>query len=70
MQEFINHNGTNIRAFTEAMEDEDLTKKLDALKSDMESIKFKEVSRKKIGRNQPCPCLSGKKFKRCHGSGN
>ncbi|MBM4305134.1 MAG: hypothetical protein FJ123_00210 [Deltaproteobacteria bacterium] len=23
---------------------------------------------KKIGRNEPCPCGSGKKFKRCHGS--
>ncbi len=22
----------------------------------------------KIGKNQPCPCGSGKKFKRCHGS--
>lgn len=22
----------------------------------------------KIGRNEPCPCGSGKKFKRCHGS--
>jgi hypothetical protein len=22
----------------------------------------------KIGRNQPCPCGSGKKYKRCHGS--
>ena len=22
----------------------------------------------KIGRNDPCPCGSGKKFKRCHGS--
>ncbi|QBY03015.1 hypothetical protein E2K93_00900 [Thalassotalea sp. HSM 43] len=22
---------------------------------------------KTIGRNEPCPCLSGKKFKRCHG---
>jgi len=21
----------------------------------------------KVGRNQPCPCGSGKKFKRCHG---
>jgi hypothetical protein len=21
----------------------------------------------KIGRNQPCPCRSGKKFKHCHG---
>ena len=22
----------------------------------------------KIGRNEPCPCGSGKKFKKCHGS--
>ncbi|MCK5667485.1 MAG: SEC-C domain-containing protein [Gammaproteobacteria bacterium] len=22
---------------------------------------------KKIGRNEPCPCGSGKKYKRCHG---
>ena len=22
----------------------------------------------KVGRNEPCPCGSGKKFKRCHGS--
>nr|WP_244558449.1 SEC-C metal-binding domain-containing protein [Tardiphaga sp. OK246] len=21
----------------------------------------------KIGRNEPCPCGSGKKYKRCHG---
>jgi uncharacterized protein YecA (UPF0149 family) len=21
----------------------------------------------KIGRNDPCPCLSGKKYKKCHG---
>ncbi len=23
--------------------------------------------KRKIGRNEPCPCGSGKKFKRCHG---
>lgn len=23
----------------------------------------------KIGRNEPCPCNSGKKYKRCHGGG-
>ena len=22
---------------------------------------------RKIGRNEPCPCGSGKKFKQCHG---
>lgn len=26
------------------------------------------TSRKKVGRNDPCPCGSGKKFKHCHGS--
>ena len=25
---------------------------------------------KKIGRNEPCPCGSGKKYKHCHGKGN
>jgi uncharacterized protein YecA (UPF0149 family) len=24
----------------------------------------------KVGRNDPCPCGSGKKFKQCHGSSN
>jgi preprotein translocase subunit SecA len=23
----------------------------------------------KIGRNDPCPCGSGKKYKNCHGAG-
>ena len=30
--------------------------------------KFEEFSAKKIGRNEPCPCNSGKKYKHCHGS--
>jgi len=30
--------------------------------------KFEELSSKKIGRNEPCPCNSGKKYKHCHGS--
>lgn len=31
----------------------------------------RETYRKmKIGRNEPCPCGSGKKFKKCHGAGN
>jgi preprotein translocase subunit SecA len=25
---------------------------------------------RKVGRNQPCPCGSGKKYKRCHGGGS
>ncbi len=25
------------------------------------------VTSDKVGRNEPCPCGSGKKFKKCHG---
>ncbi|MCY1014975.1 YecA family protein [Pyxidicoccus sp. MSG2] len=28
-----------------------------------------EAAHGKVGRNEPCPCGSGRKFKRCHGSG-
>jgi len=33
-----------------------------------QNSKFGELSSKKIGRNEPCPCNSGKKYKHCHGS--
>jgi preprotein translocase subunit SecA len=26
-------------------------------------------SARKVGRNDPCPCGSGRKYKKCHGSG-
>lgn len=39
------------------------------LKSDIMEEPFLEVSRvTKIGRNDPCPCGSGKKYKKCHGA--
>ena len=25
------------------------------------------VSKERVGRNEPCPCGSGKKYKHCHG---
>jgi len=31
------------------------------------SARILEMPQKKIGRNQPCPCGSGKKYKHCHG---
>ena len=38
-------------------------------KSDLKLMKIppteKQLKRKKIGRNNPCPCDSGKKFKKC-----
>jgi preprotein translocase subunit SecA len=27
------------------------------------------TSERAIGRNDPCPCGSGKKYKKCHGAG-
>ena len=30
--------------------------------------KKQAVSEKKAGRNDPCPCGSGKKYKKCHGA--
>jgi len=27
------------------------------------------VAGQKVGRNDPCPCGSGKKYKKCHGAG-
>jgi uncharacterized protein YecA (UPF0149 family) len=29
--------------------------------------RFVTVPRKKVGRNDPCPCGSGKKYKKCCG---
>ena len=28
----------------------------------------RRIVSKKVGRNEPCPCGSGKKYKHCHGS--
>ncbi|HYK18606.1 MAG TPA: SEC-C metal-binding domain-containing protein, partial [Bryobacteraceae bacterium] len=30
--------------------------------------KKQAISEKKAGRNDPCPCGSGKKYKKCHGA--
>ena len=40
-------------------------------KTDNKNIKDNEPRRiisKKVGRNEPCPCGSGKKYKLCHGA--
>jgi preprotein translocase subunit SecA len=29
----------------------------------------KAAKKSKVGRNDPCPCGSGKKYKKCHGAG-
>ena len=34
----------------------------------VDTAQTQRVSGKKVGRNQPCPCGSGKKYKLCHGA--
>ena len=36
--------------------------------ADMVREKVRDAEGKKVGRNDPCPCGSGKKFKKCHGA--
>ena len=42
-------------------------KKLLTNDNDDTPVKKKPVKKQKIGRNDPCPCGSGKKYKQCHG---
>ena len=37
-------------------------------KEESENNILNEPITKKIGRNEPCPCGSGKKYKQCHGN--
>ncbi|MBS0236587.1 MAG: preprotein translocase subunit SecA [Proteobacteria bacterium] len=34
----------------------------------IDEAKLKEILNSNVGRNEPCPCGSGKKYKHCHGS--
>ena len=37
------------------------------VKSTQAILKNEPAKNKKIGRNKPCPCGSGLKYKKCHG---
>lgn len=49
-----------------AGEDEEVKKKMDERLNELQAKGYTFVRRAKIGRNDPCPCGSGKKFKKCH----
>jgi uncharacterized protein YecA (UPF0149 family) len=36
------------------------------LNAAMDAPRLAPVRRRKVGRNEPCPCGSGKKYKKCH----
>ncbi len=44
----------------------ELQAKLNELQNQMQEEGFVETKRANIGRNDKCPCGSGKKFKKCH----
>ncbi|SVA38483.1 uncharacterized protein METZ01_LOCUS91337 [marine metagenome] len=50
----------NMKIVDSSEDEDDFNKK--------QNNKFEKLSSKKIGRNEPCPCNSGKKYKHCHGS--
>ena len=38
------------------------------IEEEKNNIDTRRIISKKVGRNEPCPCGSGKKYKLCHGS--
>jgi preprotein translocase subunit SecA len=46
--------------------DEDIRSILEEIRNEPAPIIIEEKD--KVGRNSPCPCGSGKKYKRCHGA--
>ena len=62
----INHN-----LDSKILSDAIFKKEINEKNNDNQQKKTQEPRRiitKKIGRNEPCPCGSGKKYKQCHGS--
>lgn len=53
------------REFFESKNEDDLKKAMDKRLDKLKSKGHTLVRICKIGRNQPCPCMSGKKFKKC-----
>ena len=43
------------------------TQNLRENRSDQAALPAAKANGRKVGRNDPCPCGSGKKYKRCHG---
>lgn len=59
-------NGKSLQEYFSAPTDMELKKKMDDRLKSLEEHGHTLVRRvPKIGRNTPCPCGSGKKFKRC-----
>jgi preprotein translocase subunit SecA len=60
----MHHDSSTGAGFAQAAADEAA-----AMRAQGEAAKPKTIRREKpkVGRNDPCPCGSGKKYKHCHG---
>lgn len=66
MQEFRHEARGDIQqCFGQAETQKLLEEKMNSLQSEMSEKGFVETKRKKLGRNDACPCGSGNKFKKC-----
>jgi len=54
-----------IQEFFKGETDEEVVAKMDARLNELQGKGHTLVRRVKIGRNEPCPCGSGLKFKKC-----
>jgi len=60
----MHHDSSNGAGFAQTEADEAA-----AMRAQGEAARTKTIRREqpKVGRNDPCPCGSGKKYKQCHG---
>lgn len=67
MQEVQYKNNISFREFFADKTEQRVKKKMDTRLAELNSQHGEpvQVTRRKIGRNDPCPCSSGKKFKKC-----
>lgn len=65
MQE-TKYNGECFQEFFSGDSDKEVKEKMKQRYSELEAAGHELIRRIKIGRNDPCPCGSGKKFKKYH----
>lgn len=58
-------NGGKVQEFFTSKDDEETIRKMDERFKQLRAQGHTLVRRVKIGRNDKCPCDSGKKFKKC-----
>jgi len=60
----------NMREAEPFFRDQGVTVDYDAGFGDFRKMENGKIKKIKVGRNEPCPCGSGKKYKKCHGRGD